>query len=279
MKYKKPYIIGEIGINHNGSIKIAKKLIELAKKCNFDAVKFQKRSPDVSTPEDQKNKIRETPWGEMSYLNYKKKIEFNYNDYKEIDKFCKSIKIDWFVSCWDIESFEVMKKFNFKYHKVASAMITNIPLLERIAKSKVHTLISTGMSTLKNIDNAVKIFKKFKCNFTLLHCISTYPAKDKDLNLKCITNLKKRYKCRVGYSGHENSVSPSLVAYLLGAEVIERHITLDRSMWGTDQASSLSEPGMKNLTEVISKIPDIIGNGRKKILKEEIPISKKLRYW
>ena len=279
MKYKKPYIIGEIGINHNGSIKIAKELIELAKKCNFDAVKFQKRTPDVSTPDYEKNKMRETPWGEMSYLNYKKKIEFNYNDYKEINKFCKSIKIDWLVSCWDIESFEVMKKFNFKYHKVASAMITNIPLLEKIAKSKVHTLISTGMSTLRNIDNAVKIFKKFKCNFTLLHCVSTYPAKDKDLNLKCITNLKKRYKCRVGYSGHENSVSPSLVAYMLGAEVIERHITLDRSMWGTDQASSLSETGMKNLTDVILKIPNIIGNGRKKILKEEIPISKKLRYW
>lgn len=279
MKYKKPYIIGEIGINHNGSIKIAKELIELAKKCNFDAVKFQKRTPDVSTPDYEKNKMRETPWGEMSYLNYKKKIEFNYNDYKEINKFCKSIKIDWLVSCWDIESFELMKKFNFKYHKVASAMITNIPLIEKIAKSKVHTLISTGMSTLKNIDNAVKIFKKFKCNFTLLHCVSTYPAKDKDLNLKCITNLKKRYKCRVGYSGHENSVSPSLVAYMLGAEVIERHITLDRSMWGTDQASSLSETGMKNLTDVILKIPNIIGNGRKKILKEEIPISKKLRYW
>ncbi len=279
MKKLKPYIIGEIGINHNGDIRIAKKLIDVAKRCNFDAVKFQKRSPDISTPETQKMKLRETPWGEMTYLNYKKKIEFNIKQYKVIDKYCKSKKIDWFVSCWDIDSFEEMKKFRFKYHKVASAMITNIPLLKKIAKTKVHTLISTGMSNYKNIDAAVKIFKKFNCKFTLLHCVSTYPAKDEHLNLKCIQTLKKKYKCDVGYSGHESSVSPSIIAYMLGASVIERHITLDRSMWGTDQASSLSEVGMKTLTSIIEKTPKILGSGKKKLLKEEILISKKLRYW
>ncbi len=279
MKKLKPYIIGEIGINHNGDIRIAKKLIDVAKRCNFDAVKFQKRSPDISTPDSQKMKLRETPWGEMTYLNYKKKIEFNIKQYKIIDEYCKSKKIDWFVSCWDIDSFELMKKFRFKHHKVASAMITNIPLLEKIAKTKVHTLISTGMSNYKNIDVAVKIFKKFKCKFTLLHCVSTYPAKDEHLNLKCIQTLKRKYKCDVGYSGHESSVSPSIIAYMLGASVIERHITLDRSMWGTDQASSLSEVGMKTLTSIIEKTPKMLGSGKKKLLKEEILISKKLRYW
>ena len=279
MIYKKPYLIGEIGINHNGSLDLAKKIIDLAKANNFDAVKFQKRTPEISTPESQKNKLRETPWGEISYLEYKKKIEFNLNQYKQIDKYCKQKKIDWFVSCWDIESFNLMKKFKFKYHKVASAMLTNHKLLNVISKSKVHTLISTGMSNYKNIDDAVKIFKRNKCKFTLLHCVSTYPANEKDLNLSCIKTLKKKYRCPVGYSGHESSVSPSIVAYLLGANIIEKHITLDRSMWGTDQSASLSNDGMKILSETLIKIPKMLGTGRKSILKDEIPIAKKLRYW
>tara|TARA_A100001015_G_C14895603_1_gene674272 strand:- start:145 stop:984 length:840 start_codon:yes stop_codon:yes gene_type:complete len=279
MIYKKPYLIGEIGINHNGSLKLAKKLIDLAKLNNFDAVKFQKRTPEISTPENQKNKMRETPWGEISYLEYKKKIEFNLSQYRQIDKYCKQKKIDWFVSCWDIESFKLMKKFKFKYHKVASAMLTNHKLLDVISKSKVHTLISTGMSNYKNIDDAVKIFKKNKCKFTLLHCVSTYPANEKDLNLNCIKTLKKKYRCPVGYSGHESSVSPSIVAYLLGANIIEKHITLDRSMWGTDQSASLSNDGMKILSETLIKIPKMLGTGKKSILKDEIPIAKKLRYW
>lgn len=279
MKHKKPYLIGEIGINHNGSLNLAKKIIDLAKSNNFDAVKFQKRTPDISTPEDQKNKLRETPWGEISYLKYKKKIEFNINQYSQIDKYCKQKKIDWFVSCWDVESFLLMKKFKFKYHKVASAMLTNHKLLNAISKSKVHTLISTGMSTYKNIDDAIKIFKRNKCKFTLLHCVSTYPANENDLNLNCIKTLKKKYRCPVGYSGHESSVSPSIVAYLLGASIIEKHITLDRSMWGTDQSASLSNDGMKILSDTLIKIPAMLGTGKKKILKDEIPIAKKLRYW
>ena len=279
MKYKKPYLIAEIGINHNGSLKLAKKLIDLAKLNNFDAVKFQKRTPEISTPENQKNKMRETPWGEISYLEYKKKIEFNLSQYRQIDKYCKQKKIDWFVSCWDIESFKLMKKFKFKYHKVASAMLTNHNLLEIISKSKIHTLISTGMSNYKNIDDAVKIFKKNSCKFTLLHCVSTYPANEEDLNLNCIKTLKKKYNCPIGYSGHESTVSPSIVAYMLGASVIEKHITLDRSMWGTDQSASLSNQGMKALSDILIKIPKMLGTGKKKILKDEIIISKKLRYW
>ena len=183
------------------------------------------------------------------------------------------------MSCWDIESFQVMKKFNFRYHKVASAMLTNLKLLEAISKSKTHTLISTGMSNYKDIDDAVKIFRKNKCKFTLLHCVSTYPANEKDLNLNCIRSLRKKYNCPIGYSGHESSVSPSIVAYLLGACVIEKHITLDRSMWGTDQSASLSSEGMKTLSDVLNKIPKMLGNGKKRILKDEITIAKKLRYW
>lgn len=279
MKLKKPYLIGEIGINHNGKLSVAKKIIDLAKHNGFDAVKFQKRTPEISTPDYQKNKLRETPWGEMTYLNYKKKIEFSLSQYEEIDKYCKSKKIDWFVSCWDVQSLNLMKRFKFKYHKIASAMITNYSLLEAVAKTKVHTIISTGMSNYKDINKAIKIFKSNNCKYSLLHCISTYPANENDLNLNCITTLKKKYKCQVGYSGHENSVSPSIVAYLLGAEIIERHITLDRSMWGTDQSASLSNEGMRNLCNIIQKVPQMLGDGKKRILKEEIPILKKLRYW
>ncbi len=279
MKLNKPYLIAEIGINHNGNLKIAKKLIDLAKSHNFDAVKFQKRTPETSTPETQKHKLKETPWGQITYLNYKKKIEFNLSQYKAIDKYCKLKKIDWLVSCWDIESFKAMSNFKFKYHKIASAMLTNYKLLEIVSKSKTHTLISTGMSKYDDIDKAIKIFKKNKCKFTLMHCVSTYPAKVTDLNLNCIQTLMSKYKCSVGYSGHESTVSPSIVAYLMGAKIIERHITLDRTMWGTDQASSLSSEGMRSLTSIIHKIPQMLGDGKKRILKDEIPILKKLRYW
>ena len=228
---KKPFLIGEIGINHNGSLKTAKKLIDLAVECNFDSVKFQKRNPDISTPEDQKYKKRETPWGYISYLDYKKKIEFSKKDFLEIDRYCKKKNIIWFASAWDIDSQKFLKQFNLKYNKVASAMNTNLQLLEEIAKEKKYTFISTGMANLKQIDECVRIFKDHKCKFSLLHCVSTYPCKEEDLNLKAILTLKKRYKCDVGYSGHESSVSPSVIAYLIGASVIERHITIDRSMW------------------------------------------------
>ena len=279
MNLKKPYLIAEIGINHNGSINLAKKLIDLAVKYNFDAVKFQKRNPEVSTPEFQKDIFRETPWGNITYLDYKKKIEFGIQEYKEIDKYCKKKKIDWFVSPWDLDSVKFMNNFKFKYNKIASAMITNLPLLEAVAKQKKTTLISTGMCSLKDVDKAVKIFKKNKCKFVILHCVSKYPCPEEELNLNLISFYKKKYKCEIGYSGHEPTVSPSILAWFMGAQYIERHITLDRSMWGTDQAASLSEEGMKNLSSVTSKAQTFLGNGKKIFGKDEKKLLKKFKYW
>ena len=278
-RLQKPFLIAEIGINHNGSIQLAKKLIDLAKNYGFDAVKFQKRNPDVSTPEYLKETIRSTPWGEITYLKYKKKIEFGYKEFKEIDKYCKKKKIIWFASAWDIESQKFLKKFNLKYNKVASAMLTNFKLIEEIAKEKRKTLISTGLATLKDIEKCVKIFKKAKCKFVLMHCVSAYPCPPEKLNLNTIISLKKKFKCEIGYSGHETSVSPTILAYYLGAKYIERHITLDRSMWGTDQSASLSEPGIKNLTNIINKTKKIFGNGKKVFSKDEKNLLKKFKYW
>ena len=276
---KKPYLIAEIGINHNGSIKLAKKLIDLAKKYNFDAVKFQKRNPEISTPNIQKDQIRNTPWGTMTYLNYKKKIEFGIKEFNEIDKYCRKIKIEWFCSPWDIDSVKFLKKFKLKKNKIASAMITNLNLLEAVAKEKKFTLISTGMSSMKDISNAIKIFKKNKCKFALMHCVSTYPCPEEDLNLSMIKTLKNKFKCDVGYSGHESSVSPSIAAWVLGANYIERHITLDRSMYGTDQSASLSEQGISQISNILYRMPNILGNGIKKITADEKKLIKKFKYW
>tara|TARA_B100000965_G_C19566328_1_gene746986 strand:+ start:821 stop:1675 length:855 start_codon:yes stop_codon:yes gene_type:complete len=278
-KFKKPFLIAEIGINHNGSVKLAKKIIDLAKRYGFDAVKFQKRNPDISTPNQQKNKMRDTPWGYISYLEYKKKIEFNYKEFKQLDNYCKKIKILWFASAWDIESQNFLKKFKTKYNKVASSMLTNLDLIKVIAKEKKHTFISTGMSNIKDIKNCVNIFKKNNCKYTLLHCVSTYPCDDEDLNLNMILTLKKIFKCSVGYSGHESSVSPSIIAATLGATAIERHITIDRSMWGTDQSASLSEEGIKTLTGTINKLSLVLGDGKKIISKNEREMLKKFKYW
>jgi len=275
----KPYLIAEIGINHNGSIQNAKKLIDLAKKYNFDAVKFQKRNPEISTPENQKNLMRETPWGLLTYLEYKKKIELSYSDYLEINNYCKKIKIDWFASAWDVESQIFLQQFNCKYNKVASAMLTNKELIKVIAGEKKHTFISTGINSVYDLTKCVSFFKKKKCSYTLLHCVSNYPAADEDLNLITINFLKKKFRCDVGYSGHESSVSPSILAYFLGATVIERHITLDRSMWGTDQAASLEEEGIKNFTSIILKIPKLLGKKKIKKTKAETSILEKFKYW
>ena len=202
IKKKRPFLIAEIGINHNGSVRLAKKLIDLAKKYNFDSVKFQKRDSDICVPKHQKDKMRTTPWGDMTYLEYRKKIEFGEREYKEIDQHCKRIKIDWFASVWDANSLKFMKKFNTKYNKVASAMLSNQVLLELIAKEKKLTFISTGMSNMRNINKAVKIFKKNKCDFVLMHCVSNYPCQEKDLNLNLIVTLRKKFKCKIGYENN-----------------------------------------------------------------------------
>lgn len=279
LKLKKPFLIAEIGINHNGSIKLAKKMIDLAKETGFNAVKFQKRNPDISTPENQKTKMRNTPWGEISYLDYKKKIEFGLKEFLEIDRYCKKIKISWLASAWDLDSQKFLKRFKLKYNKVASAMLTNIELIHSIAKEKKLTFISTGMSSIKDIQKCVNIFKKNKCRYVLMHCVSTYPCPEDKLNLNMILTLKEKFKCDVGYSGHESTVSPTIFAYFLGANYIERHITLDRSMWGTDQAASLSKNGLQNLVDILEKAPQVMGDGIKRLSIEEKNMLTKFKYW
>jgi N-acetylneuraminate synthase len=276
---QKKFLIAEIGINHNGSVALAKKLIKKSKDAGFDAVKFQKRTPEICVPNNKKYLMRETPWGMMTYLDYKKRIEFGEKEYNEINKFCKKIKIEWFASAWDIESQFFLNKYKLKYNKISSAMLTNLKLLEYISKQKKMTFISTGMAGYKEIDNAVNIFKKNKCDFMLMHCVSSYPCPDKELNLSMINKLRKRYKCKIGYSGHEVSVSPSLMAAVMGAIAIERHVTLDRTMWGTDHAASLEFNGMKQLVELVRKFESVHGDGLKKISKAEREKLKDQKYW
>lgn len=276
---KKKFLIAEIGINHNGNIKIAKELIKKSKLAGFDAVKFQKRNPDICVPDNKKDQFKETPWGQMTYLKYKKKIEFGEKEFNLINKFCKKIGIEWFASPWDIESQIFLEKFKLTYNKIPSAMLTNYTLLERVAKNKKITFISTGMSNYENIDNAVKIFKKNKCKYILMHSVSTYPCPEEKLNLSMIYNLQKKYNCPVGYSGHEVSVSPSLMAAVMGAVAIERHVTLKRTMWGTDHAASLEFNGMKQLVDLIRKFEICYGDGIKKITQEEKNKLSDQKYW
>jgi N-acetylneuraminate synthase len=276
---QKKFLIAEIGINHNGSVALAKKLIKKSKDAGFDAVKFQKRTPEICVPNNKKNLMRETPWGTMTYLDYKKKIEFGEKEYNEINKFCKKVKIEWFASAWDLESQSFLNKYKLKYNKISSAMLTNLKLLEFISIQKKMTFISTGMASYKEIGNAINIFKKNKCDFMLMHCVSSYPCPDEELNLSMINKLKKRYKCKIGYSGHEVSVSPSLMAAVMGAIAIERHVTLDRTMWGTDHAASLEFNGMKQLVELVRKFENVYGDGLKKISKTEREKLKDQKYW
>jgi N-acetylneuraminate synthase len=273
----KPFVIAEIGINHNGDINIAKQLIKNSKDCGFDAVKFQKRTVDIVYDKKTLDTPRNSPWGETT-REQKFGLEFEKPEYDEIDKFCKEIKIDWFASAWDIKSLEFLDNYDLKYHKIASAMIVDNNFLNEVAKRKKHTFISTGMSTKQDIDNAVGIFKQNKCSFELMHCVSTYPMKIKDANLLTINQLKKEYNCDVGYSGHESGVVVSLGALMLGITSLERHVTLDRTMYGSDQASSLELSGMKSLLDSINKILISIGEpSLGKIIDDEIPIAKKLR--
>lgn len=274
-----PFIIAEIGINHNGDIEIAKQLIDMAKNAGCDAVKFQKRTPDVCVPQHQKGRMVETPWGHITYLEYRYKVEFGKEQYDIIDDYCKQQKIDWFASAWDIESQLFLRQYNLKYNKVASPMLTNIPLLEVIAEEGKHTFISTGMSTYDDIDKAVDIFRKHKCPFTLMHCVSTYPCRDEDCNLLVIKLLKERYNCPAGYSGHEVGILPPSLAVVLGAVAIERHITLDRAMYGSDQASSLEKRGIELVVRDTRKVAEILGDGVKKVSPEEQSLAAKLSYF
>ncbi len=274
---QKPLLIAEIGINHNGDIKLAKKLIDLAKKANFDCVKFQKRDIDIVYSKELLDSPRESPWG-TTQRDQKQGLEFGQEEYDEIDKYCKNVKISWFASAWDLNSLKFLDQYDLNYHKIASAMIVDTNFLKEVAKRKKHTFISTGMSTTENIDNAVKVFREENCSFELMHCISTYPMKPEDANLLTINALKNKYNCNVGYSGHENGIAVSLAAFSMEISSLERHITLDRAMYGSDQSASLEETGMINLNEMISKM--IIAYGKEKlghVLDEEKPIAKKLR--
>jgi N-acetylneuraminate synthase len=271
------FIIAEIGINHNGDVEIAKKLIDVAISAGCDVVKFQKRTVDKIYSKDTLETPRESPWGNTT-RDQKLGLEFSFKEYSIIDKYCKRKKIDWFVSCWDIESQIQMRKFKTKFNKVASAMLIHDKLLNEIAKEKKHTFISTGMSTIKQISNAVKIFRKHKCSFELMHSHSAYPMQHNEANLLLIKTLKKKFNCNVGYSGHEvGSYNVCLPAVILGATSIERHLTLDRTMYGSDQAASLEPEGIFRLVRDIRGIDKIMGDGKKRIWESEKPAMQKLR--
>jgi len=272
------YLIAEIGINHNGDLQIAKKLMDAAWATGWDCAKFQKRTPDICVPEDQRNIIKQTPWGEMTYLAYKHRIEFQKQEYDYIDKYAKEKPLDWSASAWDLPSLEFLMNYDIPFLKIPSAKITDKELVEQAAKAGKPLFISSGMSTIEEVDNAVNIIEKYLSkNYVLFHCNSTYPAKLEELNLQVIGTLKERYNCLVGYSGHEYDIMPATLVPVYGACVIERHITLSHDMWGTDQAASIEVRGMDFLAKRIHSVKTIIGDGIKTISADEEKMRDKLR--
>jgi len=270
------FIIAEIGINHNGDIKICKELIDIAKDAGCDAVKFQKRDIDIVYTKEFLNSPRDSLWG-TTQRDQKLGLEFSENDYDEIDTYCSKKNINWFASAWDLNSQDFLRKYNTKYNKIASAMIVYDDLLNKVASEGKHTFISTGMSTYEDIENAIQIFKRHQCSFELMHTVSTYPMKDEDANLKMIKTLREKYGCNVGYSGHEVGLAVSYAAAAMGITSLERHITLDRAMYGSDQSASIEPNGLRMLVGSVRKIEKAIGNGVKKIIADEVPIAEKLR--
>ena len=271
------FITAELGINHNGDIDIAKKLIDTAKLAGCNAVKFQKRTVEKVYSKEVLDSPRNSPWGTTT-REQKNGIEFSKNEYDIIDKYCKNNHIEWYASAWDVESLEFLKQYEFKYNKVASAMLTNMELINKIAQEKKHTFVSTGMSNMDQIKTAVNIFKKNECPFELQHSNSSYPMKIEEANLNCIKTLQNEFECNVGYSGHESlGYLICVAAVILGATSIERHITLDRSMYGSDQPASLEPAGLQRLVRDIRNIDLIMGDGEKIIWDSEIPVMKKLR--
>ena len=270
------FIIAEIGINHNGDIGIAKDLIDVAVDAGADAVKFQKRTIDLVYTKEFLDSPRESSWG-TTQREQKEGLEFGLEEYKEIDRYCKEKGIEWFASAWDLESQKFLKQFDLKYNKIASAMIVYEELFKEVASEGKHTFISTGMTTEEDISKAVDFFKKVKCPFTLMHCISTYPMADEDANLNSIKTLQDKYNCAVGYSGHEVGLAVSYAAAALGITALERHITLDRAMYGSDQASSVEPAGFKMLVAAVRKIEQAMGDGSIGYHKKEVSIAENLR--
>jgi N-acetylneuraminate synthase len=269
------YIVGEIGINHNGDIEVAKQLIDLAKWAGADAIKFQKRTPEIATPPDQRDKMRETPWGYITYLDYRYKVEFGEKEYAEIEKHCKQKGIDWFVSVWDEPSVDFMEKFDTPCYKIPSASLTDHGLLDKVRSTGRPMVLSTGMSTMDQIHAGVK-HADMK-NLMLTHTTSTYPCDPEELNLRMIQTLRETFPCPVGYSGHEVGLVISAVAVAMGASLIERHITLDRAMWGSDQAASVEPGGLQKLVKYIRVTEQSLGNGVKQVYESEQSSLKKLR--
>lgn len=276
MEREHVFIIAEVGINHNGDIEIAKKLIEWAVLSGCDAVKFQKRTVDKVYTKEYLDSYRESPWGTTQRAQ-KEGLEFGKDEYDEIDRYCREKGIEWFASAWDVDAQRFLRQYGLKYNKIASAMLVNDELLKEVASEGKYTFIATGMSTYEEIDHAVNIFRDYKCPFELMHCNSTYPMPKEDANLRMISALRERYACKVGYSGHEVGRIVSTSAVALGATSIERHITLDNTMYGSDQAASLNVKDLLRLTEDIRVIETILGNGIKELSEKELATRKKLR--
>ena len=269
------YIVGEIGINHNGDLEIARKLIDLAAHTGCDAVKFQKRTPEICVPKDQWSIVRETPWGTMTYIEYKHRIEFGEKEYDEIDRYCREKKIAWFASCWDEPAVDFIDGFDPPCYKIASASLTDDALLRHTRAKGRPIVMSTGMSTLAQIDHALAVVGKK--DLAILHACSAYPAGYEELNLRVIPIFRERFGVPVGYSGHETGIASSVAAVALGACIVERHITLDRAMWGTDQAASLGPSGLERLIRDIRIVESAMGDGIKRLQESEVPVMKKLR--
>jgi N-acetylneuraminate synthase len=270
------FIIAEIGINHNGSLDIAKQLIDVAKDAGADAVKFQKRTIDLVYTKELLDAPRKSPWG-TTQRDQKEGLEFGLEEYKEIDCYCREKGIAWFASAWDLESQKFLRQFNLKYNKIASAMLVCEPLLRMVVEEKKHTFISTGMSKVADLDRVVAIFREADCSFELMHCVSTYPMTDEDANLNRIKTLRDRYECNVGYSGHEVGLAVSYAATAMGITSLERHITLDRAMYGSDQASSVEVGGFRILVGAVRKIEQAMGDGSLEMNAKEASIAVKLR--
>ncbi len=272
-----PYLIAEVGINHNGDLRIARQLIQDAAGAGFDAVKFQKRTIDLVYAEDYLAGTRESPWGTTQRAQ-KEGLEFGQAEYEEIDSFCHDLGIDWTASAWDVDSQQFLGQFDLPFNKVGSAMLGHQPLLAMIAKKKRKTFISTGMVTLDELDQVVEQFRAADCPFELMHCNSTYPMREEDANLLCIPMLRQRYGCDVGYSGHESSLLKiCTTAVALGATSLERHITLDRAMYGSDQAASVETHALRDFVETVRKVPSLLGTGEKSMSPDEQAVREKLR--
>ena len=274
---ERPYFIGEIGINHNGDVQIAKRLLDAVFACQWDCAKFQKRTPAISVPEQQKSVMRDTPWGRMTYLDYRYRVEFEKKEYDYIDSYCKEKPLHWTASVWDIQSLKFLLEYDVPFLKVPSAFITNDELLTECARSRVPLVLSTGMSTLEEVDHAVELVIKNGVKPVVMHTNSTYPSAHNELNLALIPFYKQRYGCVIGYSGHEEDLEPTVVAIAMGAQVVERHITLSHDFWGSDHKASLEVLAMDMLSKRARNVQVMIGKSEKRVTEGEIPIRKKLR--